>query len=476
MSSSNYKVNKLELFTMFYGGFVGDALGFPFESSTYGYSVTDYHGKLEYRPVIMKKTGKRYGVIGQVSDDSEMTLALLRSIVENKGKYSRDKAVLAYVDVVNTRSPGIGKNIKKLFTGIKNVKEFDKRYKTHFNPKNGIDPRKAQSNGSLMRCAPLALVPGNNYRNIIVDTDLTNPNDINREASIIYIKLLRGLLFDKKDYIETLNTSKIPEIQKAILQAQNKEIRVIDSSNKGWVVHTLYCAVYCLLNFDNYTEAINWIIKMGGDTDTNAAVSGTLMAAKIGYNLLFDPIFETQLEVVLNVNTRKGDLKRPIRYYPQELENLINELGNHNSNIEMYNNNYKNVLGYYNAGYSPCWYLSDKDRNFEFYIIINNSFMEIIGDINENGIYKINHIGIINDILDIKDVLEKIQQNPMELKISSDLELDDIFNGYKFMTKFLQAVYDLAIYEINPYIKFSDYINPIYLKELYGKRFILLNI
>jgi len=477
MSSSNHKVNELELFTMFCGGFVGDALGFPFESNTYGRPAIDYHGKLEYKPVIMKKTGKKYGVKGQVSDDSEMTLALLRSIVENKGKYNRDTAILAYGDVVNTRSPGIGKNIKKLFTGIKNVEEFDKRYKNHFNPenKNGIDPRKAQSNGALMRCAPLALVPGNNYRNVIMDTNLTNPNDTSREASVIYIKLLRGLLFNNEDYLNSLNTSKNPEIQKAILQAQNRELRTIDSSNKGWVVHTLYCAVYCLLNFDNYMEAINWVINMGGDTDTNAAVSGTLMAVKMGYNLLLDPIFETQLEIVMNVDTKKGDLKRPKRYYPQELEYLINEIGEYNPSVERYNNNYKNVLGYYNVGYSPCWYLTNKNNIFEFYVIINNSIIQILGDINENGIYKVNDIN--TDIIDVKNVLEKIQQNPtlLEEVSSNHLILDGVFNSYKFMTKFLDALVNIALYEINPYIKFSDSNNPI-LKELYGKRFILLNV
>ena len=108
---SEPKTNRLNVLGMFYGAAVGDALGFPFEPS-HGPSVSEYHGKFEYRPSLIKRSGLKYGVIGQISDDTEMTMALLRSIVDNKGKYSRNKAILAYEDAVNTRSPGVGKNIK----------------------------------------------------------------------------------------------------------------------------------------------------------------------------------------------------------------------------------------------------------------------------------------------------------------------------------------------------------------------------
>ena len=50
-----------------------------------------------------------------------------------------------------------------------------------------------------MRCGALALLPGKSYKNVITDTDLTNPNKVNREVGVIYVKILRKLLFDKKE-------------------------------------------------------------------------------------------------------------------------------------------------------------------------------------------------------------------------------------------------------------------------------------
>jgi len=456
---------------MFYGGAVGDALGFPFEPR-HGPSVSEYHSKLEYRPSLIKRSGLKYGVVGQISDDTEMTLALLRSIVDNEGKYSRSKAILAYEDVVNTRSPGMGKNIKSLFAGAKTVEEFEKRLKSHFDPMSGgTDSERAQSNGALMRCGALAFVPGKNYKNVIIDTDLTNPNQVSREAGVIYIKLLRELLFDKRETVDPLDTAKTPGITTAINQARNKELRDVTKVGKGWVAHALYCAVYCLLNFNDYAEAIDWVIKLGGDTDTNAAVAGGVMGAKLGYNLLVNPDFEAQLNAVIEANPKLGDLKRPIRYYPQEFRDLTWRLGEYTHNIKLENLNYKYSVGYYLEGYSPCWYsVSEDESRFILSAIIDNSLINVMGEIDAFDNYRVN--GSEESLIDAERVLLNIEAG---LYLESDYVWDTIYFAYRFLTRFMRALTELAISEMNPYVSFSEPSDPI-LKKLYGKRFLLLNI
>lgn len=461
----------LNVLAMFYGGAVGDALGFPFEPS-HGPPVSEYRGRFEYKPSNIKRSGIKYGVIGQISDDTEMTLALLRSIVDNKGKYSRKKAILAYKDVVNTQSPGIGKNIKSLFSGNKTVENFEKRYKSRFDPKIGkLNPEKAQSNGSLMRCGALALLPGKSYKNVITDTDLTNPNKVNREVGVIYVKILRKLLFDKKERIDPLDTAKTPTIVSVIDQARNKEKRDVTKIGKGWVAHTFYCAVYCLLHFNTYNEAIDWVIKLGGDTDTNAAVAGSVMGAKLGYNLLVDPDFEAKLHLVIEANPKLGDLKRPKRYYPKEFRDLTWKLGEYIRNIELENLNYKHSMDYYTKGYSPCWYsISEDETKFTLSTIIENSLIEVIGEIDTTDNYRVN--AVKETFLDAKRVLIDIER---ELYLENDYLWDTIYFAYRFLTRFIQALTELAISEMNPYVSFSDPRNQT-LKKLYGKRFLLLNI
>ena len=102
---------------MFYGGALGDALGVPFEFR-HSRPLSDYHGKLEYRPMMKSRQGTRYGVVGSVSDDTDMSIALARSIIQNGGVYSRSKAILQYIEWANSKPMGMGHNTRKLFTTI----------------------------------------------------------------------------------------------------------------------------------------------------------------------------------------------------------------------------------------------------------------------------------------------------------------------------------------------------------------------
>src|SRR5665647_1791246 len=86
---------------MFMGVFLGDALGFPTEFKCN--ANVPYTGKLEFKPFYISRfQGKREYEIGSTSDDTEMTLALLRSMIENNG-YVRDKVIKSYMDWVNNK-------------------------------------------------------------------------------------------------------------------------------------------------------------------------------------------------------------------------------------------------------------------------------------------------------------------------------------------------------------------------------------
>lgn len=54
-------------------------------------------------------------------------------------------------------------------------------------------------------------------------------------------------------------------------QLEEKEIR-----STGFVVHTLEAAVWCLLTTNSFKECVLKAVNLGGDTDTVAAVAGSL--------------------------------------------------------------------------------------------------------------------------------------------------------------------------------------------------------
>lgn len=60
-----------------------------------------------------------------------------------------------------------------------------------------------QSNGSLMRCSSLALIPDYKDSMYAMKTDvyLTNPNRINMEIEFFYVSFLRAILRGDSDVI-----------------------------------------------------------------------------------------------------------------------------------------------------------------------------------------------------------------------------------------------------------------------------------
>jgi len=131
---------------------LGDALGLPHEFS---YSKEIYTGKLEYRFEMRRKYGLasiKMG-LGQYSDDTEMSLALIRCLIENKG-WKQEKVALAYMTWANS-TINIGRNTRELFKGVKTFNGYNSRYEKKFQMKVGQFPHNSlgennQSIGSLI--------------------------------------------------------------------------------------------------------------------------------------------------------------------------------------------------------------------------------------------------------------------------------------------------------------------------------------
>ena len=60
---------------------------------------------------------------------------------------------------------------------------------------------------------------------------------------------------------------------------------------KANVQETVPAALYCFMKFDNYHAAIEAAIRAGGDTDTTAAIVGSLFGAKLGMKNIDKSLF-----------------------------------------------------------------------------------------------------------------------------------------------------------------------------------------
>jgi ADP-ribosylglycohydrolase len=103
---------------MVVGHCLGDALGSPHE-----FVSKEYSGKLEI-PIQhhSRFQGLRTSTIGQVSDDTEMTITLLNRLVSDRG-YNGNNVVLSYMKWANSKCPFLGRNTRDLFLGVKEIRE-----------------------------------------------------------------------------------------------------------------------------------------------------------------------------------------------------------------------------------------------------------------------------------------------------------------------------------------------------------------
>jgi ADP-ribosylglycohydrolase len=264
---------------MFAGFSLGDALGAPHEFACNKSNV--YTGKLELQAFRYNRftNTTTYFDIGTITDDTEMTIALWRTIEDSE--YSKEKALLSYLKWANSKCPHLGKNTRALFTGVKTVRGYNNRYQKM------LQGEISQSNGSLMRCSPLALV--NDWEKACIeDCDLSNPNPINRGCSLIYLSWLTALLAGKEPDQDYSELDIDPEALDTITEVFRETNRKVSGKTKGWVLHAIWCANLALSWTGSFTTLMENIITKGGDTDTNAAIAGAVYGARVGFNELME--------------------------------------------------------------------------------------------------------------------------------------------------------------------------------------------
>lgn len=299
---------------MIYGALYGDALGSPYEFNKKQTPVDEI--KLTKIKRFNKFTQNwRTSVLGQFSDDTEMALIILNHIIDNDMKYNKTEMIKNYMKWGNSKCPFMGKNTRALLQGITTVLGYEKRFVKRF--PNDEEKQSAQSNGSLMRCYPFAIVGLFNpkYSSYIEqDCSITNPSDEVIKSIKIYIDaIIKALHGETKEDI--LANWKQPK--------EEPDITV----NRGFYKHGIYCAFNALKNFNNYNDAIKYIISIGGDTDTNACIAGALLGAFYGIKKMKEcDEFATNLEIMLSCDVSTGDFDRPIDYTSSKISSLIEKI------------------------------------------------------------------------------------------------------------------------------------------------------
>lgn len=278
-----------------YGQFIGDALGTRYEFEPSKNASTRIHNdKLKTNDNILPILGEGpFNLIpGQVTDDTELAMGLMYSILEN-GKFDPELCVKKYIKWYNSDPFDIGNTTRNSFTNSSTYQQVIKR-SSELN-------KSSLSNGCLMRISPLGIYglkfsDDHLLKLCYYDTIITNPHAYTIDAVGCYCIALKTalscndkqLVFDRAfQYARTqfvrdilLDATKYPSPTRTI----SKTAMTTDSQQMGYFGIALQNAFYELLYGKSFESSLENIIARGGDTDTNGCIAGALLGAYYGKN------------------------------------------------------------------------------------------------------------------------------------------------------------------------------------------------
>ena len=251
------------------GGALGDAMGHPFEGQP---------GPLRF---------KQHND-WSISDDSQLTLATCESIIK-VGNVSVEHIAQRFVDWYRTRRiTGMGAST------LKALRDLDAG--NHW-ALSGAKGERAAGNGAAMRIAPLAfhLDPQNDQdRQLIRDVSrITHHNEEAYVGALTMLTAVRLLAFGAsapRDILHTmprhLPDSRVRDriIELSSLTGKTIEAIAAKFGSSGYVVDSVPLALFAarLIEVYAFDELLMRVIEAGGDTDTNASMTGQLAGACIG--------------------------------------------------------------------------------------------------------------------------------------------------------------------------------------------------
>ena len=273
-----------------FGAAIGDAVGVPYEFRSPEQMTRD--------PASDMVGGGTYNMpAGTWSDDTTMILCTLDRLDSSLNFSAVMDAFLSWVDEGKYTPHG------ECFDIGNTTRSALMNYARGKNPMNcGLDDEYSNGNGSLMRIIPAALYAGahglSEGEAVKLShrlSALTHGHLYSLMGCGIYTCVAMALLerADKSSVREGIGrAAKLysaaeyaagREVYRRVLSPDFADLPEEQIRSSGYVVDTLECAVWCLMNTDSYRDCILRAVNFGRDTDTAACVAGALAGLLYGY-------------------------------------------------------------------------------------------------------------------------------------------------------------------------------------------------
>ena len=221
-------------------------------------------------------------------DDAAMTLLLGESLVE-RGDFDAADVAQRWVRWMKVDGRGIGVQTRRALRLIeRGVEPFAAGQRAR---QEG--PADAAGNGSVMRCLPVALRYHDNVDRLIrvssQQAAITHADERCTWGAVAVNLAARELLHGNTFFVDEVLYNLRDRAPRPLTEAMHRAAReeqaalpIAVAGEYGYVVHCVEIAFWFAAHAGSLEEALLFLSRAGGDTDTNAAVAGALIGARDG--------------------------------------------------------------------------------------------------------------------------------------------------------------------------------------------------
>ena len=272
------KIGKSIIENGIYGFAVGDALGVPYE-------FMSRERMTRYPCVAMTGHGTHDQPTGTWSDDTSLTLATLDGLTEMSEEDGYDTVMSKFDLWLNEGEY----SIDGVFDVGRTTMQAVLKYKRGI-PAVDCGGRAIgdNGNGALMRIFPAVIYSLFRHGNIdyeFIDNvgALTHGHAISKTACRIYADIVQSILqnVEKEKLLSKVDIYGQDEFSR-LKSADFSLLNESEIKSSGYVVYTLEAALWCFINTNSYKDCVIAAVNLGSDTDTGAAIAGSLAGLYYG--------------------------------------------------------------------------------------------------------------------------------------------------------------------------------------------------
>jgi ADP-ribosyl-[dinitrogen reductase] hydrolase len=262
---------------------VGDALGGPVEGKSADELGAEKHTE-------MTGGGPSGLRPGQTTGDTDMALRLANSLVEN-GAYDPDRVLAQYVSWYRDDPPGMSDHLRAVLSSVDGGADaYRATSAVHFDASAAANS--TGGNGALMRTTPIGVAFAGHEAALrdatVADAALTHFDPLAGKVALLHNQVVSWVLTGGPDLV--FSQLKDPEwlddrIEDVVIPATSGVLGyavALSREEPGSALASIAIALAAFFNADDFEAGLVWAVNLGGDTDTNGAVTGALLGARLG--------------------------------------------------------------------------------------------------------------------------------------------------------------------------------------------------